>query len=88
MPPYAVLIPVLIAAMLAYIFWRCVFRLRRDRVRQAREDTRGRFGFSPRRRAKLLLEKAFALPERRKEWETALLSRLSPRERRRKHDNS
>ncbi len=80
MPLFAVLIPVLIAAMLAYIFWRCAFRLRRDRVKQARQATRGRFDLSPRQRARLLLERAFGLPERKKDWEAALLSRLSSRE--------
>ena len=80
MIPFAVLIPVLIAAMLAFIFWRAAFRLRPDRVKQAREATRGRFDLSPRQRVKLLLDRAFNLPERNKDWEAPLLSRLPPRD--------
>ena len=68
--------PAVTAAMAAYILWLVVFRLRRDRIRTARERTRGKFAFSPGKRARLLLSRAFEAPRDAPEWQDRLISAL------------
>ena len=70
------LLPAAIAAMLAYMFWLAVFRMRRDRVMSERELSRGKFAFRPRERVRFLLNRSFSLSNDRPEWEEPLVSRL------------
>ena len=72
-----ILIPVTIAAMLGYMVWSAGFRLRKDRIRSAREKTRGKFAFRPRERIRFLLGRSFQVSEDKPEWETSLVSNLS-----------
>ena len=64
-------------AMMGYMLWVTMFRLRRDRVRAEREVTRGKFDFRPRKRVRLLLNAAFRPSVEKAEWEDPLLARLS-----------
>ena len=70
------LLAVSIAAMWAYILW-LTFRLRRDRVKTEREQTRGRFAFRPRDRMRFLLKRSFATTPDKPDWEDLLVSRLA-----------
>jgi hypothetical protein len=64
-------------AMMGYMLWVTMFRLRRDRVLGEREFTRGKFAFRPRDRVRLLLDRAFRPSVEKTEWEDPLLARLS-----------
>ena len=64
-------------AMMGYMLWVTLFRLRRDRVLAEREITRGKFAFRPRERVRLLLDRAFRPAPEKAEWEDPLISRLS-----------
>ncbi len=64
-------------AMMGYMLWVTMFRLRRDRVLAEREVTRGQFAFRPKERARLLLNRAFRPSAEATEWEDPLISRLS-----------
>ena len=64
-------------AMMGYMLWVTMFRLRRDRVLGEREVTRGKFAFRPRERVRLLLNRAFRPSAEKPEWEDPLLARLS-----------
>ena len=75
----AYLIPALTAAMLGYMFWMLVFRLRRDRVHTERKATRGKYRFSPKDRVRLMLDRAFGVSRRKAEWEDPLIERLNER---------
>lgn len=79
-----ILIPVTIAAMLAYMIWSTGFRLRKDRIRSQRDRTRGKFAFRPRERIRFLLGRSFPVSEDKPEWETSLVSNLSKVSRRKK----
>lgn len=65
-----------IAAMWGYIVL-LTLRLRHDRVKTQREQTRGRFAFRRRDRARFLLGRAFGKAPDRPEWEAALLDRMN-----------
>jgi hypothetical protein len=71
------LIPAATAAMLGYVFWLAVFRLRRERVRSERELSRGKFAFRPKERLRFLLGRSFGVTKEKPEWEDPLVSRLS-----------
>ncbi|WP_129794223.1 hypothetical protein [Sphingosinicella sp. CPCC 101087] len=64
-------------AMLAYMFWRTAFHMRRDRIAATRELTRGKFAFRPKERARFLLNRAFRVSDEKAEWEDLVVSRLS-----------
>jgi len=64
-----------IAAMWGYILW-LTLRLRHDRVKTQREQTRGRFAFRRRDRIRFLLGRAFGTVPDSPEWEDALLARM------------
>ena len=57
------LLPAAVLAMVGYMFWLAAFGMRRERVRNQREATRGRHAFTRRHRARMLLQRAFGLPE-------------------------
>jgi len=67
-------------AMMGYMLWVTMFRLRRDRVLSAREVTRGKFAFRPRERVRLLLNRAFRPTVEKPQWEEDLIARLSRRQ--------
>ena len=71
------LIPAIIIAMLGYMFWSTIFRLRHDRVRTQRDQTRGKFAFRPRERMRFLLNRAFHVSDEKSEWESALVGSLA-----------
>ncbi|HEY0626870.1 MAG TPA: hypothetical protein VGD10_09060 [Allosphingosinicella sp.] len=71
------LIPILVVGMLGYMFWRVVAHLRRDRVLNEREQTRGRHAFTPKHRLRFLLGRAFRPPpEDEPQWQAELKSSL------------
>jgi hypothetical protein len=70
------LLPAATIAMLGYVFWRAVFRMRRDRLSATREITRGRFAFRPRERVRYLLNRSFNVSKEKPEWEGPLVARL------------
>ena len=74
--PMIYLIPAATAAMLGYMLWSTVFRLRHDRVRTERDLTRGKFAFRARERVRLLLSRSFRIADDKAEWEDPLLSTL------------
>ena len=57
------LLPAAVIGMVGYMFWRAAFGMRRERVRNQREATRGRHAFTRMHRARLLLQRAFGAPE-------------------------
>jgi hypothetical protein len=63
-------------AMLGFMVWTTVFRMRHDRVRTQRQLTRGKFAFRARERARLLLNKAFQVADDNPEWQDELVSTL------------
>lgn len=71
------LLPAATVVMLGYVFWRAVFRLRKDRLTLTREQTRGRFALRPRERLRLLLNRSFQVTEDRPDWEEPLVARLA-----------
>jgi hypothetical protein len=64
-----------IAAMWIYIVV-LTLRLRRDRVKTQREQTRGKFAFRPRDRVRFLLARSFGIIPEKPEWEDKLIARL------------
>jgi hypothetical protein len=64
-----------IAAMWIYIVW-LTLRLRGERVRTQRQQTRGRFAFRRKDRIRFLLGRAFKDAPDRPDWEDPLLARL------------
>ena len=70
------LLPGLTIAMLGYLAWAAIFRLRRDRVFSQREHTRGKFTFAPKERIRFLLNRSFQVPEEKPEWEEPIVSAL------------
>ncbi|HWH17159.1 MAG TPA: hypothetical protein VNT77_02310 [Allosphingosinicella sp.] len=71
------LIPILVIGMLGYMFWRSAAHLRRDRVMNERELTRGRHAFTPRHRLRFLLGRAFRVREDEEpDWQAELKSSL------------
>ena len=73
-------LPVLIFAMLGYMFWSSMFRLRRDRIRGMKKADRSELILTPRQRVRANLKRAFALPEQKPEWEAGLLANLRMRD--------
>lgn len=71
------LLPSVTVAMLGYMFWLLVFRLRRDRVVTERVLTRGKFAFRPKDRVRFLLNRAFHVSDDKPEWEDPLVGRLA-----------
>jgi hypothetical protein len=69
-------IPVLIVMMLTYMFWSVGFRLRRDRLREARSEDRSALIFSRRHRIRYLLSRAFDPAPEEPDWQPELVSRL------------
>ena len=57
------LLPAAVLGMVAYMFWRAAFGMRRERVLNQREATRGRHAFTRIHRARMLLQRAFGAPE-------------------------
>jgi hypothetical protein len=72
-------VPVLVVAMLGYMFWTAAYRLRRDRLRAMKVSDRSGVILSRRQRARASLTRAFRIPERRPEWEDELLATLPNR---------
>ena len=52
-----------VLGMVGYMFWLAAYAMRKERVRNQREATRGRHAFTPIHRARLLLQRAFGSPE-------------------------
>ena len=76
------LIAAVTAAMLVYMGWLVVFRLRHDRVKTERAVTRGKYAFRPKERLRFLLGRSFDVSQDKPEWEDSLVSSLNtvPRE--------
>lgn len=73
--------PVLATAVLGmfgYMFWSAAYAMRKERIRNQREATRGRHAFTRKHRARMLLQRAFGNPEE-PAWQPAMLERLSRR---------
>ena len=64
-----------IAAMWGYILV-LTLRLRHERVRTQRQQTRGKFAFRPRDRARFLLTRSFKSVPEKADWEDQLVGRL------------
>jgi hypothetical protein len=62
-------IPIVVLGMLAYMFWRIAAQMRRDRIVNEREATRGTYAFSPMHRARFLLRHAFGLTKDEPRWQ-------------------
>ena len=73
----AAVIPLLVVAMLGYMFWHAAFRLRPDRVRFARNSDRRHRIFSRRHRARFLLGRAFDPPGDKPDWQEPLVADLA-----------
>lgn len=73
------LLPTAVIGLLGYMFWMTGFRLRRDRIRFARDDLRRRFR---RERLRRLVAQSYDLLPERPEWHT-MLSRLGGESRQR-----
>lgn len=71
------LVALVTAAMLGFMLWSTLFRLRRDRVKAERDLTRGKFAFRPKERLRFLLGRSFKVSEDRPEWEEPLVSTLA-----------
>jgi hypothetical protein len=67
-----------VLGMIGYMFWSAAFAMRRERVRNQREATRGRHAFTRMHRARLLLQRAFGSPEE-PSWQPAMLERIGAR---------
>ncbi|MFC7499571.1 hypothetical protein ACFQRC_10085 [Enterovirga sp. GCM10030262] len=65
------------AAMIGYMAWRLLFRMRGDRIRTERKLTRGKFAFRPKERLRFLLRRSFDVSPNEPEWEAPLLSSLA-----------
>lgn len=69
-------IPALVVGMLGFMFWRAAAQMRRDRVLNEREATRGKYGFTALRRARFLFDRAFRIEEQEPEWHPELCTIL------------
>lgn len=69
-------IPALVIGMLGYMFWRAAAQMRRDRVLNQREATRGKYGFTPFKRARFLFDRAFRVEDKEPDWHTQLCTSL------------
>ena len=72
-------LPILILAMLAYMFWFSAFRLRRDRLRAIRKSDRSNVILTRKQRVRAQLKRAFQVPPREPQWEEELLANLASR---------
>lgn len=75
--------PILAAAvlgMVGYMFWLAAYAMRKERIRNQREATRGQYAFTRIHRARLLLQRAFG-PAEEPNWQPAMLERLGDRSR-------
>ena len=73
--------PILASAVLGmfgYMFWGAAYAMRKERIRNQREATRGVHAFTRKHRARLLLQRAFGAPEE-PSWQPAMLERLAGR---------
>jgi hypothetical protein len=52
-----------VAATLGFMFFRVAFAMRRERIGNEREATRGQHAFTRKHRARMLLRRAFETPE-------------------------
>lgn len=64
-------------AMLAYVFWLAAFRMRRERVRSQREQSRGKFAFRAKDRLRFLLGRSFGVAPDKPDWEEPLVAKLA-----------
>ena len=67
-----------VLGMFGYMFWGAAYAMRKERVRNQREATRGRHAFTRKHRARMLLRRAFGDPEE-PVWQPAMLERLGGR---------
>lgn len=75
--------PLIVMGMLGYMAWLAIARMRRDRVYNERDATRGRHAFTRFHRAKYLLARAFRPEAEEPRWQTELRKSLDQaRERR------
>lgn len=73
--------PILAAAvlgMIGYMFWLAAYAMRKERIRNQREATRGQHAFTRIHRARLLLQRAFGSTEE-PSWQPVMLERLDGR---------
>ncbi|MDB5668069.1 MAG: hypothetical protein JWL74_1019 [Alphaproteobacteria bacterium] len=61
-----------VLGMFGYMFWGAAYAMRRERIRNQREATRGRHAFTRIHRARMLLRRAFGEPEE-EVWQPAML---------------
>jgi hypothetical protein len=71
------MLPAATVAMLGFVFWRTVFRLRKDRLTLTREQTRGKYALRPRERLRLLLNRSFTVASDKPDWEEPLVAKLA-----------
>ena len=71
-----VAVPVIVVGMLGYMAWLSVARMRRDRVYNERDATRGRHAFTRFHRAKYLLTRAFRPEAEEPRWQADLRKSL------------
>ena len=69
-------IPALVIGMLGFMFWRTAAQMRRDRVLNEREATRGKYTFTPLHKARYLFKRAFRVEEQEPDWHSELRSSL------------
>lgn len=69
------LLPAAVLAMVGYMFWRAAYGMRKERVLNQREATRGKHAFTRRHRARMLLQRAFGSTED-PNWQPELLELL------------
>lgn len=67
-----------VLGMVGYMFWAAAYAMRKERILNQREATRGQHAFTRMHRARLLLQRAFGSPEE-PTWQPAMLERLSVR---------
>ena len=73
--------PILASAVLGmfgYMFWGAAYAMRKERIRNQREATRGVHAFTRKHRARLLLQRAFGEAEE-PVWQPAMIERLGGR---------
>ncbi len=64
-----------VLGMVGYMFWSAAYAMRKERIRNQREATRGVHAFTRKHRARLLLQRAFGSPEE-PSWLPVILERL------------
>lgn len=65
-----------VLAMLGFMFFRVTYSLRKERISNEREATRGQHAFTRKHRARMLLGRAFKPPEEAA-WQAAATERLA-----------